>query len=247
MNLPACHSRRLLAGERNVFFCAHPRLHALHDIVTTAVCKSCCLPTDPPPNRFRSLTACPDHLRQRSDLQLVIARYRENVQWRYQFHGLSTTVYDKGDARAENPLPNIGREAHTYLHHIVTHYDRLAPITVFLQGNPHAHVRNLCEKIWNLPADPGFQDLCDHVLVEDRHGEPIQRGLPLERCTRRYLANRPRISLSVMGPRVSPSRGRMYCAVREPFTNARWSWWSIVRWAPGRSSGCGSASSKRGW
>ena len=180
MNLPACHSRRLLAGERKVFFCAHPRLHTPHHIVTSAVCKSCHLFAEPPPDRCRSLAACPEHLRQRSDLQLVIARFRENVHWRYHFHGVPTIVYDNGDARAENALPNIGREAHTYLHHIITHYDDLAPTTVFLQGDPHPHVPDLSEKIWKLPADPGFQDLCDHILVEDGRGEPIQPGLRLK-------------------------------------------------------------------
>ena len=32
-------------------------------------------------------------------------------------------------------LPNIGRESHTYLHHIVSRYDTLADVTLFLQGS----------------------------------------------------------------------------------------------------------------
>jgi hypothetical protein len=54
------------------------------------------------------------------------------------------TVYDKsGDSGADNPLPNVGREAHAYLHHIVGRYDTLADITVFAQGKPFDHVPDL--------------------------------------------------------------------------------------------------------
>ena len=34
-------------------------------------------------------------------------------------------------------LPNVGREGHTYLHHIVNEYNNLADRTLFLQGNPY--------------------------------------------------------------------------------------------------------------
>ena len=32
-------------------------------------------------------------------------------------------------------LENVGRESHTYLHHIVEHYDELAPWTIFTQAS----------------------------------------------------------------------------------------------------------------
>jgi hypothetical protein len=37
------------------------------------------------------------------------------------------------------PLPNVGRESHTILWHIVTNYDRLANLTVFSQGSAPTH------------------------------------------------------------------------------------------------------------
>ena len=179
MNLPPCHSRRILSDEDQVYLCAHPTLRTAHDLVTPAVCKSCRLQTGPPPPHYRSLLSWPEHRRQRGDLQLVIARYRENVDWRHRFQGIPTIVYEKGERRGAYRLPNIGREAHTYLHHIVTHYGHLAPLTVFLQGDPYSHVADLEDKLWNLSPDVGFQDLCDHVLVEDGDGHPIQPGLGL--------------------------------------------------------------------
>lgn len=32
------------------------------------------------------------------------------------------------------PLPNVGREGHTFVHHILTHYDNLSDVTVFING-----------------------------------------------------------------------------------------------------------------
>ncbi|RYZ90483.1 MAG: DUF3431 domain-containing protein, partial [Proteobacteria bacterium] len=66
-------------------------------------------------------------------IELVVARYLEDLAWLRNIPPqIRATVYDK-NADSPHPgalqLPNIGREAHTYLHHIVTRYDELAPIT----------------------------------------------------------------------------------------------------------------------
>jgi len=74
--------------------------------------------------------------------ELVVARYTESLNWlRRVPRAFQVTVYDKSGAPEDNavPLPNIGREAHTYLHHIVQRYDDLAPLTVFCQGKPFDH------------------------------------------------------------------------------------------------------------
>lgn len=75
------------------------------------------------------------------DFELVIAHYNEDLDWLDDFAPYST-IYSKGDAvkgnyRAVYPLRNIGRETHTYLTHVVKNYDRLAQVTLFLQGNIH--------------------------------------------------------------------------------------------------------------
>lgn len=75
------------------------------------------------------------------NVQLIIARYREDVSWADGL-GYDYVVYDKGgdmqgDAR---PLANIGREAHTYFTHIIREYDGLAGVNVFVQGNPFDHL-----------------------------------------------------------------------------------------------------------
>lgn len=76
---------------------------------------------------------------------IVIARYNENLDWLKKFNNLNIKVYDKGEDLIHNSkkLPNIGREAHTYLTYIVENYDNLDDVTIFTQGNPLDHVSDI--------------------------------------------------------------------------------------------------------
>ena len=53
MTLPPCPARRLLESESGVFYCAHPRVHALEQRVTAEVCSICSRWREPPPETFR--------------------------------------------------------------------------------------------------------------------------------------------------------------------------------------------------
>jgi hypothetical protein len=104
--------------------------------------------------------------------EIVIARYAENVDWANEITNMNVTIYNKGKSftsgsrslkkksktperrnrsvkKSKTPerrvltLPNIGRETHTYLHHIIENYDRLAEMTVFSQGDPFMHSPDL--------------------------------------------------------------------------------------------------------
>ena len=60
---------------------------------------------------------------------IVVARYAEGLEWLHVYDPTMVTVYNKG-APIETPcrcitVPNYGREAHTYLFHIVTSYETL--------------------------------------------------------------------------------------------------------------------------
>ncbi|MDD5263040.1 MAG: DUF3431 domain-containing protein [Methylacidiphilales bacterium] len=76
-------------------------------------------------------------------IDLVVARYAEDVSWMGNIPAaVRVHLYNKGKTLPGGiDLPNAGREAHTYLHHIVTQYEHLADLTVFCQGKPfdHAH------------------------------------------------------------------------------------------------------------
>lgn len=76
--------------------------------------------------------------------ELVIARRDEDVSWVPHDIRPACTVYEKGGQRCEFvgacvPLPNVGREAHSFAHHIAERYDTLAPVTIFAQGWPFDH------------------------------------------------------------------------------------------------------------
>ena len=79
-------------------------------------------------------------------VEMVISRYNESMDWLKDdpFHRYSYIVYNKGTNRdyyvsdkmiKELELDNVGRESHTYLYHIIHHWDDLADITVFLPGS----------------------------------------------------------------------------------------------------------------
>jgi hypothetical protein len=74
--------------------------------------------------------------------EIVVAHFNENLEW-LKHVSAEVTVYSKGDLPTKDfertsKLPNIGREGHTFLHHIVSRYDTLATTTLFLQGDIYA-------------------------------------------------------------------------------------------------------------
>ncbi|MBM3913282.1 MAG: DUF3431 domain-containing protein [Sphingomonadales bacterium] len=101
-------------------------------------------------------------------MELVVARYNEDLDW---LDGLQCQVkiYNKGEdcGRPCEHLPNIGRESHTYLHHIISNYADLADVTVFAQADPFPHCADFVDKV-NLIIDEGldepFRNLSNWVL-----------------------------------------------------------------------------------
>ena len=110
-------------------------------------------------------------------LHLVVARYREDLNWLGNTPpGVTAVVYDKGP----NPMPgagaleNVGREAHTYLHHICENYEELADVTVFCQGKPFDHAFDFHQTLRDLVANPddapGFRWLGHIVDTDSKDG-----------------------------------------------------------------------------
>lgn len=91
------------------------------------------------------------------DTDIVVARYKEDINW------LSTwpapcvrrvVVYDKSDGERKldgmcsgvqviNGIENVGREAETYIRHIVENYDDLAERVIFTQARFSDHCTSL--------------------------------------------------------------------------------------------------------
>lgn len=92
------------------------------------------------------------------DYEIVVARYKENLDWiKDRFPIQDVTVYNKGpdDIKLESnvkikKIENVGREANTYLYHIVKNFNQLKKRVIFIQGNPFDHKgAEFIEKIKN--------------------------------------------------------------------------------------------------
>ena len=101
--------------------------------------------------------------------ELVIARAHEDMTWlsEVQLPGAHVILYDKGHIVNQSDfagalwrlhrLENFERESGTLLIHIITNYFNLPDFTVFMQGDPFNHMKNIQksdigEKIANLVA-----------------------------------------------------------------------------------------------
>jgi hypothetical protein len=64
-------------------------------------------------------------------MKLIIARYKEDTTWA---HGLDHFIVQK-----DEHLPNLGREASSYLWYVREHYGTLNGDYLFCQGHPFDH------------------------------------------------------------------------------------------------------------
>jgi hypothetical protein len=120
--------------------------------------------------------------------EVVIALYKDDTSW---VQGgipdpwLPTVYHKYGPPRPLFPihyrssvaLPNVGREAHTYMYHIIENYDSLADYTCFVQGNPLDH-SDFYDKLTNFQNVP-FEDMGRHTTTEDEWGFPNHPNLPV--------------------------------------------------------------------
>lgn len=113
------------------------------------------------------------------NLEIVVARYKEDISWVSELRnaGFNVTVYNKHEG--ENLLPNVGRESHTYLHHIITRWENLADYTLFLQGDPFEHATDLFHQIMlMLEETPNFKPVLKIVggrpmsILCDKNAQP---------------------------------------------------------------------------
>lgn len=124
--------------------------------------------------------------------ELVVAHYTEDLSWLRNIpKDVQITVYDKSPDHpggpAAIPLPNVGREAHTYLHHILSRYDSLAEWTIFCQGKPFDHaydfkktLRAFTDGSWfanstEQHTDPHFYWLGHLIDTDDDQGHRLFR------------------------------------------------------------------------
>ena len=156
-------------------------------------------------------------------VEVVVAHYREPLDWLPLLGEVDTlTLYTKGGPDCPKvpvgdllgfgltrweELPNIGREAGTYLHHIVTQWDALADITVFLQGEPRDHIPNLARAMCLLRAGayPFFHPL---IPVGEIYERAFQRQAPMQ---------------------FTFGAGAQFAVARSVIRSKRLLWWDILK------------------
>jgi hypothetical protein len=112
------------------------------------------------------------------DLLVVISKYREDVTWveNLSFPYLIYNKYEDDNDYYTHNLVNLGREGHTFMHHIVENYNNLNEYTAFVQGNPFDHCPNFIEIVNNFKGDVDLVGLGRKVIYgsqTDEIGEQI--------------------------------------------------------------------------
>lgn len=129
-------------------------------------------------------------------MDIVVARYNEDISWVDKFKKSRLFIYDKGDEINDFiKLPNIGRESHTYLTHIVNNYDNLSDYTTFLQGNPYdgskGHLNRDPDYIESPTDIFNFMPL-SYMLRCDLNGNPHHPNLEVDKIIfDKYFTHKP--------------------------------------------------------
>jgi hypothetical protein len=100
----------------------------------------------------------------KKDLEVIVARYNEDVNWTKDLV-YKSTIYNKNEQDNhlfEKNLPNVGREGHTFFNHIIENYNNLPEYLAFLQGNPFDHCNNVISEINNFDFKTEFKHLGVH-------------------------------------------------------------------------------------
>lgn len=111
------------------------------------------------------------------NVDLVVARYNEDLSWVSSTNVDRYFIYNKGDTSIPNEilLPNIGREAHTFCYHLAHNYNDMGDYTAFCQGGSLAHGGNIILELINSVKSTSsfdFMWLTNNTFDSDLTGKP---------------------------------------------------------------------------
>lgn len=123
--------------------------------------------------------------------EVLVASYKEPLDWLSMLPKPDSRKYKitVSNSAGRNNFPdadrvinidNYGREAGHYLRFIIDNYDNLLPVTLFLQGDPWAHVSAKISSLLNyLFGNPLFdKDIC---YVGSEHNPNNSLGLGIQK------------------------------------------------------------------
>ena len=93
----------------------------------------------------------------------IVSRFDEDVSWCASLN-IPYVIFNKGkddlnDDLTVAKLRNVGREGHTILHFIITHYHNLPERIIFTQGDPFPHAPTFLESVSNYKQHLAVQPL----------------------------------------------------------------------------------------
>jgi hypothetical protein len=168
--------------------------------------------------------------------EIVIARYNEKLEWINQepFNRHPIIVYNKSDNEnfSKNNvkkivnLPNVGRETHSYLYHIIENYDNLSDITIFLPGSADFHnkfdrSKNLVTTVENTNKTV-FSCAKDEKFIENNYNFQIDDYLSTDENNKK-INNDSSMKISDIRP-----FGKWYESIFPNEKNDCISWGSII-------------------
>jgi len=132
---------------------------------------------------------------------LIVSRFNEDLDWLYKVKDWKIALYNKGqDINLDCiKLPNVGREAETYLNFIVNNYDTLKGIYAFFQGYPYGHGlsnnENIISDLESINENLGFQFFKNsRILYCDHRGLPDHdTGLNIKDYVSKYNIKIPEV------------------------------------------------------
>ena len=116
-------------------------------------------------------------------MKIIVAHYNEDLSWLDKIN-TNHIVYSKGFTNSKYSsytLPNVGREADTYLYYIINNYYNLDNDIIFLQGNPFDHCPDVIDVINHTNDINDVKWLCSNwgPVTKDCQGGPGSIPLPL--------------------------------------------------------------------
>lgn len=129
-------------------------------------------------------------------MKIIVSWYNENIEWTEQFSDV--IIYNKGEPLNDSKyneiiLKNVGREGHTFYHHIVDNYDNLDDYQIFLQGNPFDHYSNILFFLNQIKIEQIFPHdfffLSDEMLICNLNGCKYHANLPIKYIYKELFEN----------------------------------------------------------
>jgi len=157
-------------------------------------------------------------------MKIVVAHYNEDLSWLDKINA-DHIIYSKGYTNLKysfHILPNVGREADTYLYYIINNYYSLDDIIVFLQGDPFDHCHDVVDKVNNINNDNDVKWLCSNwgPLTKDYQGGPGSIPLPLlDICEKLFNKKFDNTKTFTFSP------GAQYIVPKKFILNKSLDWW----------------------